>query len=312
MARVPEYLGVGRLAPLWTLPDTFETRLGRFATDYFYTGVFTVNERKIGYLRIPGFSPASATAAIRQLETEIEHLEANTEGLVVDVMRNPGGDACYVESVLARLMPADWQALARVVRPVWDDIAGIQYDLVLASLLGSPKSTKDLLQSWNSDLLKTYQEGAALSSPLSLCSSSGLARTPARIAYTKPAILLVDELSVSAADAFSAQFQDNRRGRLFGWRTNGAGGTVISLPVGFYSETGIARVVRAMQYRPDANPTPEYPAAHFIENVGVRPDIPVRYNTVANFLDGGRPFVDAFLAAIVADIDRKKESDPRP
>jgi hypothetical protein len=212
---------------------------------------------------------------------------------------------------MSRLIPADWQAMARLVRPVWSDIADFQYELVLASYFGASKEEKDLLQSWTNDLLKTYQTGELLSRPLSLCSTSGLGRSPAGSVYSKPMLLLVDELSMSAADSFSAQFQDNGRGRLFGWRTNGAGGTVISLPAGFYSEMGTARVVRAMQYRPNAMQVSGFPETHFTENVGVQPDDSFRYNTVTNFLAGGKPFVDAFLAAIVADVESKKPAtDP--
>jgi hypothetical protein len=38
----------------------------------------------------------------------------------------------------------------------------------------------------------------------------------------------------------------------------------------------------------------------------VRPDIEVDYMTVANFNQKGKPFVDAFVAAIVARIEGAK------
>ena len=37
------------------------------------------------------------------------------------------------------------------------------------------------------------------------------------IAYDKPLIVLTDELSASAADAFAATMQDNARAPLLGW-----------------------------------------------------------------------------------------------
>ena len=49
------------------------------------------------------------------------------------------------------------------------------------------------------------------------------------IAYTKPIMVLVDEMSASGGDAFAATIQDNARGPLLGWRTMGAGGNVEAL-----------------------------------------------------------------------------------
>ena len=72
--------------------------------------------------------------------------------------------------------------------------------------------------------------------------------------------------------------------------------------VGFYSESGTATVVKALMYRPNPIVTPDYPTTNYVENVGVRPDVMFRYNTVHNFNLHGKPFVDAFLDAIVADV----------
>src|SRR5207247_165956 len=68
-----------------------------------------------------------------------------------------------------------------------------------------------------------------------------LDREPARdsqgnlLAYTKPLIVLIDEMSASAAEVFAAGIQDNARGPLVGWRTMGAGGNVESWEAGSYS-----------------------------------------------------------------------------
>ena len=46
--------------------------------------------------------------------------------------------------------------------------------------------------------------------------------------------------------------------------------------------------------------TQDFPITSYLENVGVRPDVPVDYMTEANLLNRGKPFVDAFTAAAVA------------
>jgi C-terminal processing protease CtpA/Prc len=306
---VQEILNDGSLTPVWSRPDGFQQRLGRTSADYFYSGVVATRGFNIGYLRIPNFGPSSQSAALRQLDTEIAYLQDNTDGLVLDVMHNNGGDPCYGEEVLRRIMPNNWRALGRQIRPVWDDISNFQYDLYLAGLLGADAGTKALIQARLNDILQAYEEGRSLTPAVSVCSpssSGSLDRTPASVVYKKPILLLVDELSTSTADGFSAQFQDNQRGKLFGWRTNGAGGSVLSFPAGFYAEGGTATVVNTMHFRPNPISTPEYPTANYVENIGVRPDIVWRYMTAGNVLQSGKPFVDAFLDAIAAEIQKSQ------
>lgn len=300
--RTLEILNYGSLRPVWTLPDGFQQRLGQGSSDSFYTGVMSSRGFKVAYLRIPNFSPTSATTALRQLETEISFFQDNTDGMVVDVMRNNGGDPCYTEEVLRRLIPDSWRAMGRQLRPVWDDIVSLQSSLTLARSLGISQATIDLLQARLNDVVAAYQASRALTDPVSMC-ATGLDRTPAAVVYKKRILLLVDEFSTSAADAFAAQFQDNKRGKLFGWRTNGAGGSVIDEYPGYYTEGGTSRVVVSMQRRPNPVTTPEYPTANYVENIGVRPDIPVNYMRIGNLRQNGKPFVEAFLDAIATEIE---------
>jgi C-terminal processing protease CtpA/Prc len=125
------------------------------------------------------------------------------------------------------------------------------------------------------------------------------------IAYTKPLLVLVDDMSASAADAFAATIQDNTRGPLFGWRTMGAGGNVEAWEAGSYS-LGITTVTESLMIRKNVIVTPEYTPAPYVENIGVRPDIVVDYMTSDNLTQKGKPFVDAFTAAIVAQIQGGK------
>jgi hypothetical protein len=259
-----------------------------------------VGDYRIGFLRIPNFAPSSSSTALRQLDAEIAYFQENTDGLVVDVMRNNGGDPCYGEQVLSRLMPGEWTALGRRLRPVWDDIVGFQTDLLAAQSQGSP-STAELLQARLNDVLEAYNGDRGMTGPVSTCAAN-LERTPLPIAYQKPILLLTDEFSASAADGFAAQFQDNFRGKIFGWRTNGAGGGVLEEYPGYYIEGGASRVVVSMHWRPYLVRTADYPLSHYVENLGVQPDIPWNYMRVDNMLEGGKLFVDAFLAEIAHQV----------
>jgi C-terminal processing protease CtpA/Prc len=112
-------------------------------------------------------------------------------------------------------------------------------------------------------------------------------------------------MSASGGDAFAATIQDNQRGPLLGWRTMGAGGNVEAWEAGSYSQ-GIATVTESLMNRKNDIKTAEYPPAPYVENIGVRPDIVVDYMTIENLNQRGKPFVDAFVDAIVAEIASHK------
>src|SRR5258707_7695653 len=112
--------------------------------------------------------------------------------------------------------------------------------------------------------------------PLPLCTLS-FDRTPASNAYTKPIVLLTDELTTSTGDIFAAEFQDAKRAPVFGWRTAGGGGSLAQFPVGFYSD-GIMIVTQVVTYRPSAIATIEFPTIDVIENLGAGRREPVDFN----------------------------------
>jgi C-terminal processing protease CtpA/Prc len=295
-----EVLNVGALNPIWPLPQGFQMRLGR-PGDYFISGTYTSQGQRIGLIRIPNFGPPVPTAtAIRTFETEIAFLQANTDGLVIDVTRNNGGDACYNEELQRRLIPHTMRGMAREVRATTRFLNSWFSALEAARRTNQPPHVIAQLERRYQDIEAAFRENRGRTGPLPICNES-LDRLPADIVYTKPIMVLIDDFSISAADGFAAVLQDNKRALYFGWRTNGAGGTTGSFPVGIFSE-GIASHTIAMHYRKDPVVTPDYPVTHYVENVGVRPDIPYDYMTVDNLLSGGRNFTDAFTAAIVEHI----------
>jgi hypothetical protein len=90
-------LGIGSRIPVFRagLPSSFVQRLGRAPTDFHYSGTYEAEGYKIGFLRVPTFAPLDAAVAMRELETEVDFFQKNTDGLVVDVMRNPEEDATW-------------------------------------------------------------------------------------------------------------------------------------------------------------------------------------------------------------------------
>jgi len=296
-------LNFGGRSPIFNPPAGFQMRLGRVPSDVFFSGTFKAGGYNIGFIRIPDYAPADSNAALNQFFAEIAYFQANTDGLIVDEMRNPGGSVLYVNQLAQFLIPYKFRSIAFEVRATPDWIVSISSALVQAKAQGAPQYILDEFQIILDELKQANSENRGRTGPLPL-SYSRIDIDPFTdgrgnvIAYTKPLMVLVDELSASGGDAFPATIQDNQRGPLFGMRTMGAGGNVIGTTIGTYSE-GTTTLTESLMNRKNPIVTTDYPTASYVENIGVRPEIVNDYMTKDNLLTGGKPFVDAFTAAMV-------------
>jgi Peptidase family S41/Ricin-type beta-trefoil lectin domain-like len=301
-------LGLGLRTPVFVggLPANFVQRLGGTSTDFHFSGTYEADGARIGYLRIPNFAPPNTLNAVAELANEIAYLQQNTDGLVVDVMRNTGG-GCYMLTAASYLIAHPFFFFGEEVRVTIDRINAFQTALENAIRLNAPASIIQIYQQIVSELQTAYNEGRQRTSPLPACSLQLFGNEPARdaqgniLAYTKPLIVLVDEFSISAGDIFPAMLQDNQRGPLVGTRTNGAGGSVSGWPAGVYSEA-ITGNTNTLVTRIAPVHVPGYPVAPYIENIGAHADIPLNYMTRTNLMTGGRPFVEAFTGVILDEI----------
>ena len=302
--------GFGSQAPVFaaSLPAGFTQRLGKTAAEVFYSGTFDAGGHKIGFIRIPSFAPASTTTALTAFQNEIAFFQANTEGLVIDDMRNPGGSVSYMNAILSNVMPSKWRSIPFQLRATSEWVVAISSSVVAATAAGAPQNIIDLLNAIKNEIVTANDQMRGHTNPIPL-DDVVVDRDPAMdskgniIAYTKPILVLVDEMSASAGDAFAATIQDNGRGPLLGWRTMGAGGNVEGWEAGTFS-LGSATVTESLMIRKNNVVTGEYPAAPYVENIGVRPDIEVDYMTADNLTQKGKPFVDTFVAAILAQIQK--------
>ena len=297
-------LGYGARNPVFinalALPSLrFTRRLGAAATDLIYSGTFQYEDLTIGYIRVPNYAPPSMVTWLQQLETEIAFMNANADGLILDEMRNTGGNLCYGQELVRRLVPYSFQGTGFALRPFWIRVLNFYNSLNLARVNNAPSEVIQEYEQAFNEMLAANREGRLVTRSLPLCSSS-LTRTPATdqagnvIAYSKPLVMLIDEFSTSTADSVPSMIQDAGRGVLYGKRSNGAGGNNTGFDTGPYSE-GIAGMTLALQVRSIAIATPDYPVSNLIENVGVRPDIEADYMTKDNLLQNGLPFLDSLL-----------------
>lgn len=295
--------GFGSRAPIWSLPTGFVQRLGRGASDYFFSGTYVSDGQRIGYLRIPDFG-FSTTAQLQQMYSEIQFFNNNTDGLVVDVMRNPGGFVCSAVNAMTIVNPGVGTQIGFSIRP---SLAWIQdYDSALleSEFFEDPQYVIDTLKFQRDLIVAAFNNGRGLTGSLPLCGLD-FPFNGQRLAYSKPMITLVDDFTTSGGDAFAAMVQDNKRGKLVGTRTNGAGGTVIDLDGSPWSET-LSRLTESVMVRSVEREYEGFGKSTFVENVGVRPDLELDYMTAENLSNSGRPFVAAFTKLLVDEIRAAK------
>ncbi len=300
-------LGWGARPPTFTLPNGFALRLGRSTADFHFSGTYLSAGKRIGYLRIPSFDPPSAAAAQRELAGEIAFFRQNTDGLVVDVQRNPGG-GCHMLTAANYLIPRRFWFFGEELRPTIGLIADFQFTLDLFRDFRAEQWELDTIE-FQLGMIKTaYSENRGMTGPIPSCSltfeNNPLTDATGRtIAYEKPLIVLIDEFSTSAGDIFPAMMQDNKRGPLVGTRTTGAGGSVSLFDTGFYMEASASNT-NSLVTRIEPRAVQGYPTSSYIENVGAHPDIPLERMTVENLRSNGREFVAEFTRIIVDEINK--------
>jgi hypothetical protein len=292
-------LNYGSRFPIYGPPPGFVLRLGAGASDFFLSGTYVSNGVRIGLIRIPTMSPPNVALALQQLDQEIAYFNQNTDGLVVDVMRNPGGIVSFVEAAAQRFIPRPFQTMGFEIRATAAWLFSFASQLTNAELSNAPPDVIQNLRNIYNEVLSAYNENRGRSAPVPLNATGSLTVLPTPNAYTKPLLVLTDEFSASGADMFPAIIQDNHRGPIFGLRTMGAGGSVVGFNATAYTES-FFRITVSLMNRGRLVQAPGFPPAPYIENIGVQPDIVQDYMTRANLLSAGTPFRQAFTSAIVS------------
>jgi hypothetical protein len=298
--------------PLFNVPPGFKLRLGAGATDEFVTGTFPVGKKTMGFIRIPSFEPTDETNALLQMQQEVTYFQQNTSGLVVDLMSNGGGDICYSNYLIQYLSPKPFRSTPFALRATEEWVIDYEELLLEQELGGAPQSDINLTAQYLTEIRQALAQNRGLSVPIPIggpdsCNGGGgVASPPAtdsngkNIAYTKPILLLINNFTLSAAELFSATMQDIGRATTYGVRTDGGGGDVIEFDynTGPYAE-GSARDTESIAVRTHNIFTPGLPSAPYIENIGVQGDVLADYQTRANLLSGGVPFVNGFSLSIL-------------
>ena len=222
----------------------------------------------IGYLRIPHYSwddvkidgiTYTPDSVFKIYEFAIQQLEKNTVGLIIDQDHNCGGSVGFLENMASLFMtepftPLQFELLATKK----------EYFRFKSWMTGALENTIEY-QNMKSvlDLIKaTWEAGQTLTTKISIFGNDKIA--PNHIHYTKPIVMLIDELSGSGGDAFPALLGGFGRVTLLGTRTSGLGGHIEEPEPLSFSGLNL-RITKSLFYRPDGVA---------VENNGAVPHVP--------------------------------------
>ncbi|MGH9722355.1 MAG: PDZ domain-containing protein [Bryobacteraceae bacterium] len=155
-------LNVGARAPIFAMPADFVQRQGRAASDFFFSGTYTAEGLRIGFIRVPNYGTLSAVV-LAEFEREIAFFQDNTDGLVVDDMRNPGGLLCFGENVVARLTPYNFRPTGYLLRATWSRVNSFYASLNAARNQNAEKWMIDMWTTLFNDISTAYREQRGLS-----------------------------------------------------------------------------------------------------------------------------------------------------
>lgn len=254
-------------------------------------------EVNVGYLRIPHYSPMNLYTGAPEYELRLEQykyalaiLQQKTAGLVIDQDHNCGGSAEYLHKLVELFMdrpfrPVQFQLLASKTQYM-QYLSFMQY----MELAGMDKTLMYGDFSYVTNLIKqTWEEGQQFLTPLT--GIHGAAYRYPQTFYTRPVLILIDELSGSGGDAFPSIMQGLGRAKLFGTQTMGLGGHVVSVPPLNYSGI-MVHMTKSLFYRPDGVP---------VENNGAIPDVSytiTRNDFLHQYVDYQEAYLDEMMDMI--------------
>ncbi len=304
---------------IWTNPEEIEEtiELGPFSmkkkrrTEFDAYIYKNKAGRSIGVIRIPNYSPRDAQLAVKDFGEIINKFESETDGLVIDQINNPGGGAFYLYALASMLSPEPLKTLrhkfaitpAKIARAIGEvnRLSQIETDSEIQAILGPTLqgfpvtySLAQSLKNYFRSLIESWRQGRAISEPLFL-KGLEMINPSTQAVYSKPLLVVVNELCFSGGDFFPAILQDNKRATILGHRTAGAGGLVEESEIASILGVDSFSVTTSIGERNDGNP---------IENLGVSPDI-VYDLTVDDVQSGFRGYAAAIQKGIDSLLTKK-------
>jgi len=290
-ATIDDFKRIG-LADMGSPTSMFKLPEGSLTIDKFpvTAAIIPAAGKRIGLLRVPNYMDKGLLELFKRA---LISMETETDVLVIDQTNNPGGDVSLVSDLVSLFADKSYRDMNFVLRPSlnWlDSFRGLS-DKVAKELKADPADiTANALQGrfnyLESEVRSALEERRFYTAPVSLNLTGtgfGMIQPDENVHYSKPILLLINELDFSGGDAFPALMKDNGRAKLFGAQTTGAGGNV-------------------QEYGPLANSFFKFnlteslmvrPSGEYVENRGIKPDVAYEI-TEDDFNNGYRGYVAAF------------------
>ncbi len=261
----------GFLPPLGKI--LWETSKSNKIYAYLYQNQFN---QRVGYIYLPSFSFEGQYEELMNELIEILHkFNKESHALVFDTTNNTGGNLFFMYAILSLLTdkPLDLPTQSEIIiqedvyhsAVTYNQLSRISPEEIEGTLSGYPftKREVELIKNYSLEIINSWKAGKRFTDPIYLVGIDRVQPHPS-VNYTKPLIILMNELNLSCGDFFPAILKDNGRATLFGQRTGGAGGYVKSYS--HASQFGVEHfsLTASIAYRTSGNP---------IENLGVVPDI---------------------------------------
>jgi Peptidase family S41 len=261
----------------------------------YYTLEYTTAGKRVLFLRIPDYQPQDVEGAFAYLSALLKQEQSKVDVLVLDETHNPGGNVFFAQAILTLLAKKDYDVYAQQMHA---DRKWLEAFLEVTHNIRSQSPTDPALatfEGYTKTIDDAYTRGDSLSPALPFFDTSPKG-SPDVDHWTKPFVIVADELSVSCADLVPLVVKKNGMGTVFGETTMGGGGNVEAVAV-LPNTQATLQLSRGLGTVYD--PTGAYADEWFVEDNGVTPD--VQYTlTLADFRAGFVGYVQALNAVVAA------------
>ncbi len=287
-----------RMEPFFGLWNNFKKRDDKV----FLSGVIPIGDYKVGFLRIDSWSLRNDLPPWEEvvdfIAGEIRYFAENSDALIIDQTDNSGGAGCLANALASFFTAVPRPEIKDQLRANRKNLVALEKDLLDAN-----SADKERYKFWVQEVQKAVANMDLLTPPVPTCTPSGMVLPPRDsetkeiIGYYKPVLLLDNEASFSASELFAALLQDWGVATIFGKRTGGGGGFRIDADYIGNSEMKIT-LTGSLGYREKEVVTEDGVKTHYIENVGVLPDI--KYEpTLKDYLDGYQDYRETVDKAVL-------------